>query len=101
MEFIPFAEQTGYVRQLTLWVFEEAARLQPAMAALGIQRTSLNLSTRDLLDLDLPDKLDGLLRRHQARAEAFCLEITESAIMDDPERAEATLNRLAQRGYKL
>ena len=101
MEFIPFAEQTGYVRQLTLWVFEEAARLQPALAALGIQRTSMNLSTRDLLDLELPDKLDLLLRRHQARAEAFCLEITESAIMDDPERAEATLNRLAQRGYKL
>jgi len=34
-------------------------------------------------------------------AEGFCLEITESAIMDDPQRAEATLNRLAERGYKL
>ena len=101
MEFIPFAEQTGYVRQLTLWVFEEAARLQPALAAMGIQRVSLNLSTRDLLDLELPDKLEVLLRRHHARAEAFCLEITESAIMDDPERAEATLNRLAKCGYKL
>ena len=101
MEFIPFAEQTGYVRQLTLWVFEEAARQQPALAAMGIQRLSLNLSTRDLLDLELPDKLEGLLLRHQVRAESFCLEITESAIMDDPERAEATLNRLAQRGYKL
>jgi len=101
MDFIPFAEQTGYVRQLTLWVFEEAARQQPALAAMGIQRLSLNLSTRDLLDLELPDKLELLLLRHQARAESFCLEITESAIMDDPERAEATLNRLAQRGYKL
>ena len=101
MEFIPFAEQTGYVRQLTLWVFEEAARLQPALAAMGIQRVSMNLSTRDLLDMELPDKLDVLLQRHHVRAEAFCLEITESAIMDDPERAEATLNRLAQRGYKL
>ena len=101
MQFIPFAEQTGYVRQLTLWVFEEAARLQPALAAMGIQRVSMNLSTRDLLDLELPDKLEVLLRRHQARAEAFCLEITESAIMDDPERAEATLNSLAKRGYKL
>ena len=101
MEFIPFAEQTGYVRQLTLWVFEEAARQQPALAALGIQRLSMNLSTRDLLDLELPDKLEQLLLRHGVRAEAFCLEITESAIMDDPERAEATLNRLAQRGYKL
>ncbi len=34
-------------------------------------------------------------------AAGFCLEITESAIMDDPQRAEATLNRLAERGFKL
>ena len=101
IEFIPFAEQTGYVRQLTLWVFAEAARQQAALAALGIKRVSINLSTRDLMDLELPDKLEALLLPHQAQAERFCLEITESAIMDDPERAEATLNRLAQRGYKL
>jgi diguanylate cyclase (GGDEF)-like protein len=101
MQFIPFAEQTGYVRQLTLWVFEEAARQQPALRAAGIQRVSINLSTRDLLDSELPEKLDTLLRRHGARAEHFCLEITESAIMDDAQRAEATLNRLSQRGYKL
>ena len=101
MEFIPFAEQTGYVRQLTLWVFEEAARQWPALAALGVQRLSINLSTRDLMDGELPDKLEAILMRQHARAESFCLEITESAIMDDPQRAEATLNRLAQRGYKL
>ena len=101
LQFIPFAEQTGYVRQLTLWVFEEAARQQPALLSMGIQRVSINLSTRDLLDNELPEKLDALLLRHSARAEGFCLEITESAIMDDAQRAEATLNRLSQRGYKL
>ncbi len=101
MQFIPFAEQTGYVRQLTLWVFEEAARQLPTLLAMGIKRLSINLSTRDLLDTELPDKLELLLARHGARAEAFCLEITESAIMDDPQRAEATLNRLSRRGYKL
>ncbi len=101
MQFIPFAEQTGFVRQLTLWVFEETARLQPQLAELGIERVSINLSTRDLMDLELPDKLEAILLRHGVRAESFCLEITESAIMDDPERAEGTLNRLAARGYKL
>ena len=73
----------------------------PALALLGVRRVSVNLSTRDLLDLELPEKLDAILRRHRALADGFCLEITESAIMDDPQRAEATLNRLAQRGYKL
>ncbi len=101
MEFIPFAEQTGYVRQLTLWVFEDACQKQAELVAMGIRRLSINLSTRDLMDLELPDKLEAILLRHGARAEGFCLEITESAIMDDPKRAEATLNRLHQRGYKL
>ena len=101
MEFIPFAEQTGFVRQLTLWIFDQAANQQAAMAVLGVRRISVNLSTRDLMDADLPDKLDAILRRHHAVADGFCLEITESAIMDDPQRAEATLNRLAERGFKL
>jgi len=101
MQFIPFAEQTGFVRRLTLWVFEEAARAQAELRALGMARVAVNLSTRDLMDLELPAKLDVLLARHGALAEGFVLEITESAIMDDPARAEATLNRLAGRGFKL
>ena len=102
MQFIPFAEQTGFVRQLTLWVFEAAARwqAQPQARALGV-RVSVNLSTRDLLDPDLSHRLDDILQRHGVAATAFCLEITESAIMDDPQRAEAMLNRLAQQGFRL
>ncbi len=101
MDFIPFAEQTGFIRQLTLWMFAEVARRQSALAAMGVARVAINLSTRDLLDTELPDKLDALLLRHGATASRLCLEITESAIMDDPERAEATLQRLAERGFKL
>lgn len=100
MQFIPFAEQTGYIRQLTLWMFDEAARLLATPAAAGL-RISVNLSTRDLLDLELNTRLETLLRRHGVQAAAFCLEITESAIMDDPQRAEAMLNRLSEQGFKL
>ena len=102
LEFIPFAEQTGFVRQLTLWVFNEAASLWH-----GLQTTdqavqvAINLSTRDLLDVDFPAKLDLILQRHQVPASGICLEITESAIMDDPLRAEATLNKLHERGFEL
>ena len=54
MQFIPFAEQTGFGRQLTLWMFEEVAKFlaQPAQQSQGL-RVSVNLSTRDLLDPDL------------------------------------------------
>ena len=101
MDFIPFAEQTGFVRQLTLWIFEEAARHWHHLQAHGPVRISINLSTRDLLDLELPQKLNAILRRHGAPESGFCLEITESAIMDDPARAEATLNTLRTCGFKL
>jgi EAL domain-containing protein (putative c-di-GMP-specific phosphodiesterase class I) len=101
MEFIPFAEQTGFVRRLTLWMFEDACRRWRALQAAGPLRVSINLSTRDLLDLELPAKLDATLKRHRVPESGFCLEITESAIMDDPARAEATLNALSQRGFKL
>ena len=102
MEFIPFAEQTGFIRQMTMWVFEEAARHWLLLQAEGIPLVlSVNLSTRDLLDTELPQKFDALLVKHRVPAEAFCLEITESAIMDDPQRALGTLNRLSGLGFKL
>ena len=102
MDFIPFAEQTGFVRQLTLWIFEEVARLlaDPRTVDMPL-RISVNLSTRDLLDPELSTRLATILARHGVQASAFCLEITESAIMDDPQRAEAMLNRLSEQGFKL
>ena len=102
MSFIPFAEQTGFVRQLTLWMFDQAARLWSTLQTEEQSlRIAINLSTRDLLDQEFPARLDAILSRHGLSARAFCLEITESAIMDDPQRAQATLNRLAQRGFRL
>lgn len=102
MEFIPFAEQTGFVRQLTLWMFDEVARLLADPRTQGLPlRVSVNLSTRDLLDPELSNRLADILVRHDVQASAFCLEITESAIMDDPQRAEAMLNRLSEQGFKL
>ena len=102
MDFIPFAEQTGFVRMLTLWVFGQAARHWLALRAEGVSLTlSVNLSTRDLLDPDLPQKFDALLLKHGVPAEAFCLEITESAIMDDPARALATLNKLSTKDLSI
>ncbi|MBX3621121.1 MAG: EAL domain-containing protein [Rhizobacter sp.] len=102
MQFIPFAEQTGFIRVLTLWVFEEAARMWRVLNEGGLRLViSVNLSTRDLLDLELPQKFEALLVKHMVPAEAFCLEITESAIMDDPQRAMGTLERLSGLGFRL
>ena len=102
MEFIPFAEQTGFVRHLTLWMFEETARLLADSRTKGMAlRISVNLSTRDLMDPELSTRLGATLVSHGLQASSFCLEITESAIMDDPLRAESMLNRLSEQGFKL
>jgi EAL domain-containing protein (putative c-di-GMP-specific phosphodiesterase class I) len=101
LAFIPFAEKTGFVRQLTTWVFDDAARQWPALAAMGLERVSVNLSALDLMDLGLPERLDAILAQRGAPAAAFCLEITESAIMDDPQRALHILQALKARGFKL
>jgi len=101
-EFIPFAEQTGFIRVLTRWVMEKSAELCHELASKGHHlKVSVNLSTRDLLDQDLPAKFADLLTRHKLTPGSFCLEITESAIMDDPVRAQNTLERLSSMGLDL
>jgi diguanylate cyclase (GGDEF)-like protein len=102
MRFIPFAEQTGFVRVLTGWVVERCAATWHELRAQGLDmKLAVNLSTRDLIDQELPAKLDQLLSRRAVDPAAFVLEITESAIMDDPQRAMQTLQRLHDMGLKL
>jgi diguanylate cyclase (GGDEF)-like protein len=93
--FIPFAEKTGFIRKLTYWMLERTAALCAECEAKGVQlKFSVNLSTRDLLDQELPARFMEILARHKVAPTSFCLEITESAIMDDPVRAQQTLERL-------
>ncbi|MBV8123400.1 MAG: bifunctional diguanylate cyclase/phosphodiesterase, partial [Paucibacter sp.] len=103
LQFIPFAEQTGFIRVLTQWVLTATVRAWAELTARGHRglRISVNLSTRDLMDQDLPLKLVETLKNHGATPQALCLEITESAIMDDPLRALQTLEHLSAIGFKL
>ncbi|MFZ5521460.1 MAG: putative bifunctional diguanylate cyclase/phosphodiesterase [Pseudomonadota bacterium] len=102
MRFIPFAEQTGFIRALTAWLIEQCAAIGRQWQDAGLDLAlALNLSTRDLIDPELPARLDDVLRRHGLPPSAFGLEITESAIMDDPQRALQTLERLHGMGLRL
>ena len=100
--FIPFAEKTGFIRLLTRWVLDKSAALCHSLETQNIRvKISANLSTRDLLDQNLPLKFAEILSRHQVKPSSFCLEITESAIMDDPLRAQLTLEGLHAMGVQL
>ena len=102
MSFIPFAEQTGFIRVLSGWMIERCAARAAAMRRLGhTLKFAVNLSTRDLMDQDLPGKIARILDLHAMAPDTLCLEITESAIMEDPERAMQTLARLKQMGLRL
>jgi diguanylate cyclase (GGDEF)-like protein len=101
-QFIPFAEQTGLIQGITLWMIEEACRVHMALKQEGITLTiAVNISTRDLISADFPAQIEGFFKQYNVTHDAISLEITESSIMDDPVRAEATLQRLAQMGLNI
>jgi len=101
-QFIPFAEQTGLIQPITHWILEEACKTVGQFNLAGIDLTiAVNISTRDLIDQTLPNRLINLLRHHAIGVERLSIEITESSIMDDPVRAEATLAKLSQMGVKI
>lgn len=102
LEFIPFAEQTGYIRAITRWVMDRAIRQCARWRREGREvHVGLNLSARDLLQADLPEVFAGMLARHGCDASWITLEITESAVLDEPRIALANLTRLSATGCML
>lgn len=100
--FIPFAEQTGFIREITPWVLESSVCQAAVWHAAGLDiAVSANLSTLDLLDPHLGRRVRDLLDHYAVPARRLCLEITESALMDDPALAQAHLDELAGLGIKL
>jgi len=100
--FIPFAEQSGFIRQITSWLLVESMRTWRLCADQGLTlQMSINLSARDLIDPDLPARVGALLHEHRVPPSAMCLEITESAIMDDPNRAQQTLEQFHDMGLQM
>jgi diguanylate cyclase (GGDEF)-like protein len=101
-QFIPLAESTGLIVSLTLWVVREAL----SQCALWNQRNlnigmAVNLSTWDLQALELPERIGAMLDAFKVPAAQLDLEITESGIMADPERAMESVIRLRDMGVKV
>ena len=102
IEFIPFAEQTGYIREITKWVLRRAIAQCAAWRGEGLpMNVSINLSARDLMDSELLERFASLLERFECAAPWITLEITESAILDDPGHAIENLGRLHALGCKV
>ncbi|TAK84133.1 MAG: EAL domain-containing protein [Betaproteobacteria bacterium] len=102
MQFVTIAEQTGLIRPMTTLVIELALRQLAAWRARPRQiPIAINVSPRNLHDPRLLDSLrDGLSRAAVAPA-LLEVEITESALAEDPEHARRVLEKLRALGCKL
>ena len=99
-EFIGLAEHTGLIGPMTTYVLEEALQQCLAWRCSGFPdfKVAVNLSVKNLMDVELPRQIHTLLAKSQLVPDAIQLEITESSIMEDPERAIEVLTRLHEMG---
>ncbi len=101
-DFLHIAESTDMIHTLTYWVVEKA------LIQLGEWRRSrpyltmaINLSVRNLLDQNCSQRLEEIFREVGADPSHVELELTETAVMTDPEGAMATLSRITATGARL
>jgi diguanylate cyclase (GGDEF)-like protein len=99
-EFIPFAEQTGYISAITRWVLARAIEQAGVWERTGLRlRMSVNISARDLqLEDALVQYVSNALTAAELPAAMLCLEVTESSLMEDPGSAQSTLRKLRELG---
>lgn len=101
-EFISLAEQSGLIRPITMWVLEEALRQGREWLGDGVDLDmAVNLSASSLQDAHFLEQIQGLLIVSPRSASRLRLEITETAIMADAQRALEILKRLSTMGVRL
>jgi diguanylate cyclase (GGDEF)-like protein/PAS domain S-box-containing protein len=101
-EFIPLAEMSDLIRPLSLWVLRRSLEQVRAWSARGlVQSVAVNLSARNLLDVSVPEQIAGLLTEYGVAAALLEIEITESALIHDPERTRQILDRIVGLGVRI
>jgi diguanylate cyclase (GGDEF)-like protein/PAS domain S-box-containing protein len=101
-EFMPLLELSDLIHPLTDWVIESAvAHFAPVLGEYDELFVSVNISTRNLLDLQFAERVRRVLSRHRFAPHQLKLEVTESAVMSDPERALKALTELHRLGVRI
>jgi diguanylate cyclase (GGDEF)-like protein/PAS domain S-box-containing protein len=103
-EFIPVAEESGLIESIGRWVLDTACAqaavwhaARPTVPALGI---AVNLSARQFAQRELEQTVLHALGSSGIEPSSLCLEITESVLLDEPERVRETIDRIARHGVR-
>ena len=107
-DFIPVAENSGLIVGLTNWAMEEVGRVFPEIMLAGLNDPpriegplfmSVNISGHDLAAASFPQMIAEIAERTGIAPGSLKIEVTESTLMKDPERAAATLAECRQAGF--
>lgn len=103
MKFIPIAEDTGLIIPIGSWVLQEALRQMTQWDAQGLSPFSVavNLSVVQFQQDDLASGVEEALKRYNMPSSRLELELTESVVMQDAQKAGNVLSRLSNVGIKL
>jgi diguanylate cyclase (GGDEF)-like protein len=100
--FVPYAEQTGFIRRITRWTLDRAmAQAAEWHRAGNPLQLAVNISAEDIADVRFDTRVAGLLTRHQLPPSLLTLELTESGFIEDPNQALGMLDALAALGVNL
>lgn len=100
-EFIRLAEHSGLISSVTDWMIEQVIQQVAHWQQQTPVQVAVNLSAYDLLNPQLPDFIQSLLQRYQVPASYLALEVTEGAVMQDPQQVIQNLQRLRSMGISL
>jgi diguanylate cyclase (GGDEF)-like protein len=102
--FIPIAEETGQILPIGQWVLAEACRQVSHWQATGISptpRMAVNLSAFQFHQRNLVEIVSRIIEHHQLDPEQLEIEITETALMQDPDTALQMLKKLRDLGLSI
>lgn len=102
-QFIPVAEENGLIKPIGYWAIRTACLQNKHWQESGLAplKVAVNLSPRQLSDDNLIDNIDAILRDTNLESRYLELEITESAVMANPEKAILVLHTLCERGISV
>ncbi len=96
-DFLKVAEENGSVELIDWQVFHRVMKVVPQVCA-GGRYVTINVSARHFRDADLSDNIISMLRTHDVRPEQVRIEVTEGALLENPEQIRRILDSLGEHG---